>query len=105
MLGDKAWLAVGVLIHLKGVEWGQGKGSVQASFFSHQTRKNVVVALRIPFIGTKGQGQEKQEKQTQTNRAQYICVQAAQYSWALKNFGIQRTGIVQILLAIYCMKF
>ena len=33
MLGDKAWLAVGVPIHPKCVRWGWGQGSVQANQF------------------------------------------------------------------------
>jgi hypothetical protein len=37
MLGNKAWLAVGVPIHPKGVLWGSGKGSVQASQVFPQT--------------------------------------------------------------------
>ena len=44
MLGDEAWLVVDVPIHSKGVQWGWGQCSVQASqVFPHQSWQTISV--------------------------------------------------------------
>ena len=42
--GDQAWLAVGIPIHPKGVRWGSGQSSVQASqVLPHRSRQTIPV--------------------------------------------------------------
>ena len=48
MLGDSAWLVVCVPIHPKGVWWGWGQGSVQASqVLTHRSRQNISIRTSL----------------------------------------------------------
>ena len=52
MLGDKAWLAVSVPIHPKGVQWGWAQGSVQASqVLPHRSQETISVWTSLCALG------------------------------------------------------